>query len=163
MWQYNIAINKYWVNQSGYFRLATTVALVMGIKYGKLLFYHLISEQSKDKNISMREYNDRTVYDCFNSPFSVDCGRSALNVPPIPIDDSPRLNKRYWYTSDPLPDAISVASRNSISMLTTSSYSPKILETNYNDPNTQRTITSDNPCRGRTGRGYCSRFHYGKH
>ena len=36
--QSDLALDKYWVTQSGYFRLADTVALVMGIKYGKLLY-----------------------------------------------------------------------------------------------------------------------------
>ena len=35
----DLAPDKYWVTQSGYFRLATTVALGMVIKYGKLLLY----------------------------------------------------------------------------------------------------------------------------
>ena len=37
MRQSNISLEKYWVTQSGYFRLATTVALGMGIKDGNLL------------------------------------------------------------------------------------------------------------------------------
>ena len=35
--QSDISLEKYWVTQSGYFRLATTVALSMGITDGKLL------------------------------------------------------------------------------------------------------------------------------
>ena len=34
----DLALEKYWVTHSGYFRLATTVALGMGITYGKLLY-----------------------------------------------------------------------------------------------------------------------------
>ena len=49
----DLALDKYWVTQSGYFRLVTTVTLGMGLADGKLLFCHGISEQSKDKNISM--------------------------------------------------------------------------------------------------------------
>ena len=37
MQQYDIVLEKYWVTQSGYFILATTVALGMGIIDGKLL------------------------------------------------------------------------------------------------------------------------------
>ena len=50
--QSDLALEKYWVTQSGYFTLATTVALGMGITDGKLLLCHGISEQSKDKKIS---------------------------------------------------------------------------------------------------------------
>ena len=63
MCKYDLALEKYWVTQSGYFRLATTVALDMGITYGKLLFCHSISQDSEDKTISTREYHNRTVYD----------------------------------------------------------------------------------------------------
>ena len=40
MRQYELAIDKYWVTQSGYFRPETTVSLGMGIPDAKLLFYH---------------------------------------------------------------------------------------------------------------------------
>ena len=138
------------------------MVLGTGITDGKLLLFHGISEQSKDKTISMIEYNHRTVYDCFNNKFSVDCGRPAVNLPPIPIDYSPHPKKRARYTYDPLPDAISVTSRNSISILTTPYDPPQLLEPNYDEPDTKHTIMSDNPCRNRTERRYCSRFHDGK-
>ena len=38
MWQSGLALEKYWVTQSVYFRLATTVALGMGITDRELLF-----------------------------------------------------------------------------------------------------------------------------
>ena len=44
MRQYDIAIDKYWVKQSGYFRLAIRAALGIGIKDGKLLLFHVVSE-----------------------------------------------------------------------------------------------------------------------
>ena len=102
----DIALEKYWVTQSGYFILATTVALGMGITDVKLLLCHGISEQSKENNISMREYNDKTVYECFNNTFLFDYGSPYLNLPPIHIDDSHRTKKISWYTSDLLPSAI---------------------------------------------------------
>ena len=37
MWQSDLALEKYWVTQSGYFRLATTVVLGMGITDRKLI------------------------------------------------------------------------------------------------------------------------------
>ena len=63
MHQSDLVLEKYWVTHSSYFRLATTVALGMGITDGKLLFCHGISEESVDKKISMREYKNSTVYD----------------------------------------------------------------------------------------------------
>ena len=40
----DLEIDKYWVTQSGYFRLVTTVTLGMVIIDGELLFFHSISE-----------------------------------------------------------------------------------------------------------------------
>ena len=45
------AIEKYWMKQSGYFIITTTVALGLGITDGKLLYYHGVSEESVDKKI----------------------------------------------------------------------------------------------------------------
>ena len=75
------------MTQSGYLRLATPVALGMGITDGSILFCHVISEGSVDKKISRREYNNMVVYDRSNNPFTADCGRPDLNTPPITIDD----------------------------------------------------------------------------
>ena len=63
MQQSDIALDKYWVTQIGYFRLASTVVLGMGIKDGKLLYCHGVAEGNVDKKISALEYNNRTVYD----------------------------------------------------------------------------------------------------
>ena len=63
MWKSYLYPEKDLVMQSGYFILVTTVLLVMGIAYAKLLSYHGISEQSMDKKFSMKWYNSRTVYD----------------------------------------------------------------------------------------------------
>ena len=60
------------VTQSGYFRLATTVVLGVGITDKKILFCRGISEVIVDKKIVMREYNGRTAYDCFNNTFPDD-------------------------------------------------------------------------------------------
>ena len=51
MQHYDLALDKYWVTQSGYFRLATTVAFDMGITDGKLLYFHGVSEGNVDRNI----------------------------------------------------------------------------------------------------------------
>ena len=63
MRRYDLEVDKYRVKQSGYFRLATTVSLGVGITYGKLLFCHGISEERSDKKISTGEYKNRTIYE----------------------------------------------------------------------------------------------------
>ena len=111
MRRYYLSLDKYWVTQRGYFRPATTVALVMGITDGKLLYCHGVAEVNLDKNISILEYNNRTVYECFNNPFTYYCGSPAMHLPPITIDDRPPpAHKRARYAPDLLPAAISVAS-----------------------------------------------------
>ena len=86
MHKYYLAVDKYIVAHIGYFRFLTTSVLTMGITYAKLLFCHSISEQNRYKEILMKYFNDRTVYDCFNNPFVFYCCVPALNTPPIPID-----------------------------------------------------------------------------
>ena len=61
--QSDLALEKYWVTHSGYFRLATTVELGMRIPDGKLLFCHEILEQNIDKIVTRIDYNYWTVYD----------------------------------------------------------------------------------------------------
>ena len=46
---YYLALDKYWVTHSGYFRLTNTVALGMVITDGKLLFFHDIKYQIGEK------------------------------------------------------------------------------------------------------------------
>ena len=53
--QYGLIPEKYWVTQSGYFRLTNTVALGIGITDGKILFCHGITEKSVDKKFSASE------------------------------------------------------------------------------------------------------------
>ena len=89
MRQSDLLLDKYWVTQSGYFILATTVALGMGIADGKLLYCHGVAEGNEDNKISTLEYNNNTVYDCFNNPFTAYCGSPAMHLPPITIDDRP--------------------------------------------------------------------------
>ena len=123
------------MTHSGYFRLATIVALVMGIKDRKLLFYRGFSEGRMDKNISMRDLNNRAVYDCLNNTFPDDCGIPALNLPHRTLDDIPLPHKISCYTPDLIPATISFASENSVSTLTTPSDSPKLLLLPSDDPN----------------------------
>ena len=63
MRQSDLFLEKYWLTQSGYFRLATTVALGMGITDGKLLYCHGVAEGNEDKKISTLDYNNSTFYD----------------------------------------------------------------------------------------------------
>ena len=51
MRQYDLSLEKYWVTQSGYFILAITVELGIGITDGNFLFCHGILEGSMDKKI----------------------------------------------------------------------------------------------------------------
>ena len=55
MRQYDIALEKCWVTQSGYFRLATTVELGMVITDWKLLYCHGVSEVNVDRKFSIFE------------------------------------------------------------------------------------------------------------
>ena len=55
MRQSDLSLEKYWVTQSGYFRLATTMALGMGITDRKLLYFHGVAEGNVDKKISTLE------------------------------------------------------------------------------------------------------------
>ena len=93
MQQSDLVLEKYWVTHSGYFRLAPTVALGMGITDGKLLYCHGVAEGNVDKKVSTLEHNNRTVYDCFNNPFIDEFGSPDLHLPLITIDDGPRLHK----------------------------------------------------------------------
>ena len=110
-----------------------------------------------DKKISSLEYNNRTVYGCFNNPFIADCGSPDFCLTPITIDDIPRLHKRSRYTLDMLPAAISVSSENYCSNLITPSDSPDLLPND--DPNNLHVLKKDVPFKGRFHRGYCCMKH----
>ena len=56
-------LEKYWVTQSGYFRLATKVALGMIIIDGNLIYCHGVAERNVDRKVSTLDYNNRTFYD----------------------------------------------------------------------------------------------------
>ena len=126
----------------------------MGITYGKLIFCHGVSKGNLDKEIPMREYNNRKVYDCFNNPFLDDFGSPSFNLPTITIHDIPLPRKIYHYTPDMIPDTISAASENSVSNFTTPSDSPQlhILTSHY--PNPPHGMKKYEPYSGRVKRGY---------
>ena len=148
----NLSLEKYWITQSGYFRLATTVALGMGITDSKLLYCHGVAEVNEEKKISTLEYNNRTVYDCFNNPFTADCGSPDMHLPTITIGDKPSPHKRALYSPDLPPAAISFASKNSVSTLTNPSDSPDILPTD--GPKTLHVLKKYAHLKGRFHRGY---------
>ena len=131
----------------------------MGIINGKLLFYHGISNASDGKNLSTKEYNEKTVYDCFNNTFTSNFVITALNLPPITIDDRPHPHKRSRYTPDMLPVAISVASENSVSTLNTPSDSEQLFLLPTDNYNPLCEITKYEPYRGSVRRGYCCKKH----
>ena len=62
MWKSDLVLEKYWVPQSGYFILANTVSLGVGIVYGNLLYFLGVAEGNLDRKFSTLEYNNRTVY-----------------------------------------------------------------------------------------------------
>ena len=158
MWQSDLALEKYWVTHGRYFRLATVVALVMGIADGKLIYCHGVLEGNVGRKISILEYKNSTYYDCFNNPFTDNLGIPYLNIPPITFDDIPRLHKRARYIPYLLPDAISVASEISFSTLTTPSDSLDLLPSD--DHNTLHFMNTVVPVRGRVYIGYCCRGDY---
>ena len=157
MRQSDLSLEKYWVTQSGYFRLANTVALGMGITDRKPLYRHGVAEGKKDKKISTLEYNKRTFYDCFNNQFTADCGSPDMHLPPITIDDRPPPHKRSRYAPNLLPATISVASENSVSTLNNPPDLPDILPTD--GQKTIHVLNKGLPVNCRFHRGYCCRKH----
>ena len=143
----DIALEKYWVTQSGYFRLETTVTLGMGITHGKLLYCNGVAQVNVDKKNLTLDYNNRTVYDCLNNPFTAYFGSPDMHLPPITIDDRPRPHKRDKYNPYIIPAEIYVASENYVSTLTTPSDSPYILPTD--DPNALHVMKTYMPLEGR--------------
>ena len=121
----------------------------------KLLYYHGVAEGNVDKKLSTLEYNKRTVYDCFNNPFTYDFGSPALHPPPITIDDIIRLHKGARYNPYLIPASISVSLENSFSNLTTPSDFSDIPPYDY--PNTLHAMKIDVPVQGRVHRRYCCR------
>ena len=152
MRQYDIALYKYWVTQSGHFRLLTTVALGMGITDEKFLYCHGVAKGNEDKKISTSEYNNRTVYYFLNNTFIDDFGIPALNPPPINFDDITHPHKISRYTPDLFPAAIYVAPENYFSTLTTPSDSPDILPSD--DTNTLYVMKMVVPILGMVCRRY---------
>ena len=52
------------------------------------------------REVYMRQYNDRTVYESFNDYFKADCGIQALNISPTIIHGSPRPDRGYRCNKD---------------------------------------------------------------
>ena len=153
MHQSYLVIEKYCVTQSGHFRLTTTVALGMGITYGKLLYCHGVAERNVDNKIWSLNYNNRTVLTALNNPFTDEFGSPALNISPITFDDRNHPHKIDHYTPYLLPSTTSVASVNYFSTLITPSDLPDILPSYYH--NTLHVMKKYVTFLGRPKRGYC--------
>ena len=69
-------------------------SLYMGSSYYVMTF----KTKTGEKIISMREYNHRTVYYCFNNIFPVFGVSTTLNLPPISIADSFRTKNNPCIT-----------------------------------------------------------------
>ena len=110
----------------------------------------------------MREYNDRSVYDCLNNLFLVYGGITALNIPTTPINDISHLNKRTQYTYDNISAASYFISENTVSTVTAPSDYPQFIFLNSDVIDNQHTIMSDNPFHVSTKILYCYRFYDGK-
>ena len=123
----------------------------------KLIFCHAISEGNVEKKILTREYNNRTVYECFNNPFISHFGSPYLNPPLVTIDDRPRSHKIPCFPPDLLLATISFASEKSVSTLTTPSASQKLLLLPSDYHNHCHITKKDEPNRVRVKIGYCSR------
>ena len=80
-----------------------------------------------------------------------------MHLPPITIDDRPPPHKRARYAPDLLPAAISVASENYVSTLTTPYDSPDILPTD--GPKNLHVLKKDVPLKGKVYREYCCMKH----
>ena len=76
---------------------------------------------------------------------------------PFMIYLPPPPHKRSRYAPDLIPSAISVASENYVSTLTTPSNFEYLLPTDY--PNTLHVLKKDVLLKGRLHRGYCCRKH----
>ena len=157
MRQSDISLERYWVTQSGYFRLVSTMELGMGIADGKLLYCHGVAEGNMDKKISTLEYNNRNFYDCLNNPFTADCVSPAMHLPTITINYRPPPPKRARYAPNLLPATIFVASEKSVITLTTPSDFPDILPTD--GQKNFHVLKKGLPVNGLVHRGCCCRKH----
>ena len=126
MWQHEILLEKYRVKQSGYFRLANISESFVGITDANIAFYHVIPEHRGDMEITMRDYDGITVYECFKTSLTVDCGTPYFNIPPMTIDVSTHPNRGSLYTSDTLPVSVYVSSKNYVINLTAPCEPPNI-------------------------------------
>ena len=99
-----------------------------------------------DRKFSTLEYNNSKVNNCFNHLFTYEFDVPALNLHLITIDYRPRPHERSHYTPDLIPDAISVASEDYFSTLTTPSVFSDILP--YSDTKTLHVMNKYLPFLG---------------
>ena len=69
--QSDLALEKYWLTQGGDFWIATTLALGMGITYGKLLVCHIILEGNVDKKFKLESKTEGLFITASMIPFQL--------------------------------------------------------------------------------------------
>ena len=83
--QYDLALEKWWVNQCYWLQLCTTAAMAMNITNCWKLFRYGVKIDHYDKLIGIRELSELLDQDCFNNTFSSDRGKPAKKIPPPPL------------------------------------------------------------------------------
>ena len=109
--KYDLALEKYWVTQSGYFRLTTTVVLGMGITYKNIIFF-MVFKRKTGKRKSIWEITIKVK--CMTSlkiRFNLILVYHLWIFLPYPYMTVP-TPKKSCYASDILTATIYVASKN---------------------------------------------------
>ena len=78
--QNTLKLEKWWVTQSGYFRIATTF-LGITVTDAWKCFCHGVKRSHEDKDIGIIEFSERLAYDCLNNNFTTDFGTPSRNLP----------------------------------------------------------------------------------
>ena len=86
--------------------------------------------------MSMIGYNSRTVCDCLDNPFQVDCGIPSLKLPPMYLDDSYIPNKRDDYIPDSITAVMFVPSGKYVRTLNAPSDLTMNILPSYDSPST---------------------------
>ena len=77
--QNTLKLEKWWVTQSGYFRIATTF-LGITVTDAWKCFCHGVKRSHEDKDIGIIEFSERLAYDCLNNNFTTDFGTPSRNL-----------------------------------------------------------------------------------
>ena len=71
---YDLALDKFWVNQCGWLRLCTTFVIGMNITNGWKPFSYGVNRYHYEKLIDIRELSERLALDFFNNTFQMMLG-----------------------------------------------------------------------------------------